>query len=94
MTETALESDLLLLLFEREQLPCENAYHADRPHNHSGPAEWYVQLIHECGKNYVRAYCDQYTQYIIAHPDNDSHCTACDTTMPISEFFKVLGRIE
>jgi hypothetical protein len=93
---TGLDLTLELALQDDVATPCENAFHGERPHEHGGPAEWYVKVLHDCPSypemtGEVRAYCDPFAQFLIREPSKMIRCADCQRLLQLRDFFQVLG---
>lgn len=55
---------------------CEAQEHHSRPEAHTGLAEWYVHVKHDCGYDVVKAYCAKFKETLFL-PDTPVICGGC-----------------
>jgi hypothetical protein len=73
--------DLALAAVFEEERECESPEHFSRPEGHTGTAEWYVHIQHECGHDVVKAYCGKF-KGVLFLPETLAICGGCGVELP------------
>jgi hypothetical protein len=99
-TEIGLELDVLALVGEMPDQPCESAYHTEPEAkgiwHDDGPATHYLQMVHECSwmaEGEIYAGCALSAANARRVEGRPIHCSSCGNHLLPGEWVRVVGPI-